>query len=220
MDWKKLIPDDIYRLYKVYNFNHAAEILSSSEPEEYLELLTALRDFRINITDIKTKGGNESEIPRKFSSLLRPLGWSETRIESDLIVKLYTAEGKRVRKETEPFQTTVIEKYIDGHNIDFLKNRVACDMEWNSKDQTFDRDLYAFRAYHECNVISAGVIITRSEELNKVFSQLGPDIKKKYGASTTWEGKLLYRLNARRHGGCPILVFAIKPDLIIDWNEE
>lgn len=38
--------------------------------------------------------------------------------------------------------------------------------------------------------------------------------KQKYGASTTWMGKLLYRLNAGRHGGCPVLVFGIKPDII------
>jgi hypothetical protein len=93
-------------------------------------------------------------------------------------------------------------------------------MEWNSKDQTFDRDLYAFRAFHECGIIACGVIITRSAELNKVFDFFGSDIKKKYGASTTWMGKLIPRINARRHGGCPILVVGIKPSAISDWREE
>ena len=40
--------------------------------------------------------------------------------------------------------------------------------------------------------------------------------KQKYGASTTWVGKLLYRLTAGRHGGCPVLVFGIGPDVISD----
>lgn len=39
--------------------------------------------------------------------------------------------------------------YIDGHNIDFIKGRVAFDLEWNSKDQTFDRDLLAMRTYYD-----------------------------------------------------------------------
>jgi hypothetical protein len=39
----------------------------------------------------------------------------------------------------------------------------------------------------------------------------------KYGAATTWMGKLLYRLNAGRHGGCPVLVFGITPEVIEDW---
>jgi hypothetical protein len=109
-------------------------------------------------------------------------------------------------------------------------------MEWNSKDQTFDRDLYAFRAFHECELIDAAVLLTRSASLNEVFSKLGPElnadgsvkvdgktgkpklIKAKYGASTTWMGKLLYRLNAGRHGGCPVLVLGITPKLITDWE--
>ncbi|MFI5102054.1 MAG: BglII/BstYI family type II restriction endonuclease [Terriglobales bacterium] len=30
-----------------------------------------------------------------------------------------------------------------------MKGGVALDVEWNSKDQTFDRDLYAFRTFFE-----------------------------------------------------------------------
>ena len=33
-------------------------------------------------------------------------------------------------------------------------------------------------------------------------------------------GKLLYRLNAGRHGGCPVLVFGIRPDVITDWPKN
>jgi hypothetical protein len=40
----------------------------------------------------------------------------------------------------------------------------------------------------------------------------------KYGASTTWMGKLLYRLNAGRNGGCPVLVFGITPKCVSDWK--
>ena len=93
-------------------------------------------------------------------------------------------------------------------------------MEWNSKDQTFDRDLYAFRTFYECGVITCGVIITRSESLNQVFASLGSEIKNKYGASTTWMGKLIPRIHARRHGGCPLLVIGIAPGTVSDWKDE
>ncbi|MFR8003294.1 MAG: BglII/BstYI family type II restriction endonuclease [Hydrogeniiclostridium sp.] len=36
----------------------------------------------------------------------------------------------------------------------------------------------------------------------------------KYGASTTWIGKLLYRLKSRRNGGCPILAVGIKKSCV------
>lgn len=102
---------------------------------------------------------------------------------------------------------------------------MALDFEWNSKDQTFDRDLFAFRTYYECNIISVAVIVTRSAELNKVFDAIDrkatserEKIKKKYGASTTWIGKLLYRLESRRHGGCPVLAAAILPKCVVDFD--
>ena len=36
-----------------------------------------------------------------------------------------------------------------------------------------------------------------------------------YGASTTHFGKLKPRIDGRGAGGCPILVFAIKPEAIV-----
>ena len=99
-----------------------------------------------------------------------------------------------------------------------MKGRIAVDIEWNSKDQTFDRDLFAMRTYYECDIISVGIIITRSESLNTVFKKL--DIMSKYGASTTWMGKLLPRLDSRRHGGCPILAVGITPKCITGGKNE
>ena len=78
----------------------------------------------------------------------------------------------------------------------------------------FDRDLLAMRTYFDCGLIDVGIIVTRSEELNDIFRELkdhtGQPLIKKYGASTTWIGKLTYRLDSRRNGGCPILAIGIK----------
>ena len=51
------------------------------------------------------------------------------------------------------------------------------------------------------------LIIHYQMNLNDIFTQLG--VKSKYGASTTWMGKLKYRLDSRRQGGCPILAIGI-----------
>jgi len=126
-------------------------------------------------------------------------------------------DGKNQKK---PWKEYTLEEFISGHKIDYVKGNIAIDLEWNSKDQTFDRDLYAFRTFYECGVIACGVIITRSESLNSVFAALGKEIMKKYGASTTWIGKLLPRIHARRHGGCPLLVVGLTPNTISDWKGE
>lgn len=209
MEWQKLIPQDIKELYEIHNYHHAAEVLSMSYAQEFAEILEALRNFRITETNIKESGGNESVIPKKFSELLRPQGWHETRIQGDLLIrKIISGTGKaKTTMEEIP-----IRNFLDGHKVDYVKNQVAFDLEWNSKDQTFDRDLYAFRAFHECRIIGAAVLVTRSAEMNDVFRNLG--VMHKYGASTTWMGKLTYRLDAGRNGGCPVLVFGITPRLI------
>lgn len=211
---RKYIDSDIQTKYEFFDYGHALEILYESFPEEWNEIQTALRRLKLTVSDISKSGGNESPIPKKFDDVLYPYGWREIRISGDLIVKKYPRQTRqrRGRFASEPFEEETIEGYIDGHNIDFLKNKVAFDLEWNSKDQTFDRDLLAMRTYFDCGLIDVGVIVTRSEELNEIFKDL--NIMAKYGASTTWMGKLLYRLDSRRNGGCPILAVGIKKECV------
>ena len=211
---EKYVSHDLLNRFEFYDFGHALEILHESFFDEWNEIQEALRELKLTVSDIAVAGGNESPIPKKFDDVLYPFGWREIRISGDLTVKKYPRQKvqRRGRFAKEPFETETIEGYIDGHNIDFLKNRVAFDLEWNSKDQTFDRDLLAMRTYFDCGLIDVGVIVTRAEELNDVFKEIG--IIAKYGASTTWMGKLLYRLNSRRNGGCPILAIGIRKGCI------
>lgn len=228
--------------YDVYSYHHAAAILANSFPDELKEIEEALLAFNITQRDIGTPGGNESDIPKKFSRTLRPHGWAEARIQGDLLIRmqeydeLFLPNGKVKKTKRLEIPPRLIENYIDGHKIDYVKGRVAFDLEWNSKDQTFDRDLYALRAFHECGLISAAVMVTRSASLNSVFEVVqqltktgepelhktglkigqAKNVRAKFGASTTWMGKLLYRLNAGRQGGCPILAFGITPKVIRD----
>lgn len=198
--------------FEFYNYGHAIEIITESFPVEWEDLQDCLEELEISQADLLEAGGNETTIPKKFDDVLYPRGWREIRITGDLVVKKYPRGKSRGRFSVVPFDEEVIEGYIDGHNIDFIKGRVAFDLEWNSKDQTFDRDLLAMRTYFDCGLIDVGIIITRSQELNDIFGELG--IRAKYGASTTWMGKLLYRLKSRRNGGCPILAVGIKKKVV------
>lgn len=236
---EKKIPQDLREKFEVHSYRSAATILAEGFPEEFEELCGMLREFEITTTMIRTAGGNESEIPKLISNTLRPLGWSETSIQGDLLIKKKARYLEGLTPKGKPKYQLVEtelrrEKYLDGHKVDYVKGRVAFDLEWNSKDQTFDRDLYAFSAFAQCGVIDVGVLVTRSSDLSDLIRQLGPALKKdgeievmkdgqprpthqKYGASTTWMGKLLYRLNAGRNGACPVLVFGIGPNCVTDW---
>ena len=208
--------------FEFHNYGHALEILNEAFPAEWDELQNCLENLTISIDDIKSAGGNETAIPKKFDDVLYPLGWKEIRITGDLLVKLYPRRAKKRGQFSEfPADQQVIEGYIDGHNIDFIKGKVAFDLEWNSKDQTFDRDLLAMRTYFDCGLIEVGIIVTRSKELNDIFKEVtdtnGKLLISKYGASTTWLGKLEYRLKSRRNGGCPILAVGIKKPCVIGY---
>lgn len=205
---KDYVRKELFNKFEFYNYGHALEILSEAFPEEWSDIQDCLDNFKITTDELKASGGNETAIPKKFDDVLYPRGWREIRITGDLLVKMYPRGKSRGFFSKKTFDEKLIEGYIDGHNIDFIKGKVAFDLEWNSKDQTFDRDLLAMRTYFDCGLIEVGIIITRAEGLNDIFSELG--IKSKYGASTTWIGKLDYRLKSRRNGGCPILAVGIK----------
>ncbi len=203
--------------YEFHNFGHALEILTQALPSQWEEIQNCLAQISITVDDIQQSGGNKSPIPKKFDEYLFPRGWSEIKITGDLTVRMYNRNNihrSGAFTETDPI---TIDNYIDGHNIDFVKGKVAFDLEWNSKDQTFDRDLLAMRTYFDCGLIDVGIIVTRSEELNDIFRQL--NIMPKYGASTTWIGKLIPRLKSRRNGGCPILAIGMKKMCVEGWHE-
>lgn len=209
-NWKKYIPEDLKKKYEIHDYKHAAAILYSEFPEHFKEICTVLRQFNISKEDIISRGGNESNIPKKFSDILRPFGWEEKKLHAKVVV-----DDNEISHDT--------------HLVDYMKGRVAFDLEWNSKDQTYDRDLYAFRSFFEYDKLSVAILVTRSTDLNSYFNELGSYVAEngtekkymaKYGASTTQMGKLLPRLEAGRNGGCPILVFGITRKAIIEENNN
>ena len=228
-DLGKALPPAFLKRYEVHSYRNAARILAAASPVDFKELIDTLMAFTIHTQEMVEKGGNKTKIARKMDGLLNPKGWHETRIRGDMLIETITREpntgsNRRGTKTVERRRIFRINSIIDGHKIDFVKNRVAFDMEWNSKDQTFDRDLYAMRTFYEAGIIDAGVLLTRDTSLGEMFAEIGSRVnienfKSKYGASTTWMGKLIYRLDAGRGGGCPILAIGIKPGVVGDYED-
>jgi hypothetical protein len=149
---ERMVPRDLCEKYDVVSYRNAAVILAETRRDEFKEILETLRSFSITTRMIRTAGGNQSEMPRLFSGKLTPLGWHETSISADLDIRLsWREEVRKTRNGKAVFGPKERQirrlKYLDGHKIDFVKEKVAFDLEWNSKDQTFDRDLYAMNAF-------------------------------------------------------------------------
>lgn len=187
-----LVPEEIRELYEVREWRNAAGVLSTAHPTEWGDILDALRGFRLYRTEIEKGGGNKGEIAKRIDGFLYNRGWRETQFRT--VIKVDD-----------------LERAAPTHKVDCCKGRVALEMEWNSKDSVFDRDLNNFRLLFELRAIDVGVIITRCTHLEELLKMLRK--RSSYGASTTHMDKLVPKLEGGGGGGCPILVFGISRKL-------
>jgi hypothetical protein len=183
-----LIPSSIRNLYNVQERHHACAILKSDFPSEWQDLMDALAQIKLPKSHITAAGGRKSPISVGINGFFSSRGWQEKNFQIEVRV-----DGNVTLAPT--------------HHVDYFKNRIAIETEWNNKDPFYDRDLTTFRLLFELNVLSAGVIITRADELQVIFDKLGKGSS--YGASTTHMSKLIPRLDNRASGGCPVLAFGM-----------
>ncbi|WP_157994827.1 BglII/BstYI family type II restriction endonuclease [Paracoccus tegillarcae] len=117
-------------------------------------------------------GGSKGPIAKYVDTLFDD-NWQETRISADLHVQLHHA------KRDELLDEYVREGYLDGHRIDFLNGKVALDLEWNSKDQTYDRDLYGKRGLSAVMIAERDVagLIEEARAMRSATAQLANSLK-------------------------------------------
>lgn len=219
----KEIPKLIADKFEFYNYNHAVEIMSQAFPAEWNDIIASLVSFKLYESDLSEAGGSETTIPGKLEEVLYPKKWRNTKISGDLHIQFYDKIIDQKKYDDRPARESIINGYVSEHRVDYLKGRVAFGLEWNKKDLAFDRTIADMKAFYECQIISAGIIMTRSAELNEAFKMItdneGKPIIRKYGSSSTWMGKLLPRLDSRQAGGCPILAIGIKKACIEGYDE-
>ena len=189
-----LVPPDIAELYEIHEWRNAVGVLQTACPDEWSDIQTCLRAFRLHRSEVLTAGGSRSSIVARLEQPLKDAGWVEKQFRTAIVV-----DGEQRDSPT--------------HSVDCFKGRVALEVEWNNKDPFYDRDLNNFRLLFDLQVIDAGVIITRSSELQRIFNELGRGPS--FGNSTTHMGKLLPRLRGGSGGGCPIVVFGISEQLYV-----
>ena len=184
-----LLPKTVFEKFEVAETHHAASILYTDFRQEWNDLVGMLSEFVLRKSEIATPGGRKSPISLGIDRYFYDRNWVEHNFRIEV-----SADGNTTLAPT--------------HQVDYFRNRVAIETEWNNKDPFYDRDLTTFRLLFELNVLSVGVIVTRAGELQDIFDELGRG--KSYGNSTTQMGKLVPKLKNRASGGCPVLAFGIK----------
>ena len=191
----ELLPAFLRENYEIHEWKHACAILAADFPAEFKDIVETLTAFRFNRSWISVGGGRKSKVSEAIDSELYGRGWVEKQFQTEIVI-----DGSRTESPT--------------HQIDCFKNGVALEIEWNNKDPFYDRDLNNFRLLFELRAVSVGVIVTRCDNLQEIFAELGRGSS--YGASTTHMRKLLPRIRGGSGGGCPLLVFGITKDLYIE----
>lgn len=191
----ELLPPDIRANWEIHEYRHACAVLQVDFPTEWADLIHVLTVVRLPRSNILQAGGNKSPIARSINGLFSLRGWVEKRFDVTIQV------------DGIPYDTPT-------HGVDYFKNGVAIETEWNNKDPFYDRDLNNFRLLFEMRAVHAGIIITRTSELQQLFNQLGKGAS--YGENTTHMRKLLPRVESGIAGGCPLLLFGITRQLYVD----
>lgn len=193
----------------------AAAVLRSVCPGEWADITRVLKAFSLDPHHWLKAGGNRGDIARIIDGMFAERGWREIRVDLATQGVLLTKSGKEVERLDEVYQ--------EGYLVDNFKGRVALDVEWNAKDGNLDRDLSAYRAWHEAGVISAAVLITqdrialkelagrlwRDHQATLPEGQRNPKLPIDLGTSTTTNlEKAALRVRRGVMGTCPLLIVA------------
>jgi hypothetical protein len=192
----RFVPKLLRDLYEVHEWRNGLAVLTAACPNEWADIVAALGEFRLYASEIIRPGRNRSAIAIRLDSLLALRGWRTHSFDTRIVVD-----------ESERRSPT--------HKVDMFKGGVAFETEWNNKDPFYDRDLNNFRLLFDLRVVQAGVIVTRTDELQQLVVELGRKAQS-YGPSTTHMSKLLPRLEGGGGGGCPVVAFGIRRAAYVD----
>ncbi|HFK2885917.1 MULTISPECIES: BglII/BstYI family type II restriction endonuclease [Stenotrophomonas] len=219
-----VLPPAIRARWEFLETSSAAAVLRSVCPDEWADIVSVLDTFRLDPPHWLKAGGNRGDIAKTIDEMFAQRGWSETRVDLHTQGILYSKNNREVGRLPVVTQ--------EGYLVDNFKGRVALDVEWNAKDGNLDRDLSAYRAWHEAGVISAAVLITQDRlslkalatEVWEAYQGALPEEQRRsklpidLGTSTTTNlEKAALRVRRGVMGTCPLLVVAATRST---WNGQ
>jgi hypothetical protein len=217
-----VLPPAIRARWKFLETSSAAAVLRSVCPAEWADIVHFLSKFELDPPSWLKAGGNRGDVAREIDDMFADKGWREIRVDLHTQGILYSKQNKEVDRLAVVVQ--------EGYLVDNFKGRVALDVEWNAKDGNLDRDLSAYRAWHEAGVISAAVLITQDRLALKALAhqlwkqyqdtlraeERNPKLPIDLGTSTTTNlEKAALRVRRGVMGTCPLLVVAAAQST---WN--
>lgn len=200
----------------------ACALMATTCREEWADILSVLEQFQLDPQTWMRAGGNRGDVAKEIDSAFEERGWAERRLDLKRHAFLLDRKGQ--------VKTTFDPVYQEGYLVDNVKGRVALDVEWNAKDGNLDRDMTAYRSWHEAGAITAAVIITKHQAslrslLNRLWGDYNnardiqlqvtkPPIDMATSTTTNFE-KAELRIRRGVMGTCPLLVIGVSEST---WN--
>jgi hypothetical protein len=210
-----ILPPDVRSRWEFLETGSAAAVMHAVCPEEWADIVHVLRTFALDPPFWLKAGGNRGDVAEAIDNLFAQRGWSERRLDLHTVGVLYAKNNAEVARLPGIHQ--------EGYLVDNFKGRVVLDVEWNAKDGNLDRDLSAYRAWHEAGLISAAVLITQdrlplkglAQELWGNYQRSLPVEEQDFKlpidlntSTTTNLQKAALRVKRGVMGTCPLLVVA------------
>lgn len=220
------MPAEVRKKYRLMETYSACSALKGTAPEAWEDIIQVLDEFVLDPAHWMKAGGNRGDIAAAIDNAFAARGWVETRIDVET-KGIYRGKGKTapILEETAPILQ-------EGYLVDNRKGAVVVDVEWNAKDGNLDRDMAAYRAWHEAGLIVGAVLITKHlESLRNLAQTLWGTYQAKIHESrrttklpmdvgttttTTFEKSEL-RIKRGTAGTCPLLIVGVSEDT---WNGE
>jgi hypothetical protein len=137
--------------FQITTHHHAEAILMHDMQGAVEELEWTLLDLSIPIEKLVRGGGGKHEITQ----------WMEGRLSKQ---RQWVKHNFEIRRTIDGDIKELISHEVD-HVKTFDGGTIALEIEWNTKDSSFDRDLDNFRRLQVEGVISVGCVITRGTSL-------------------------------------------------------
>jgi hypothetical protein len=109
----ELLPLPIRESWEIHEYRHACAVLATDFREQWDDLLYVLTAFRLKKSNVLTPGGRKSPIAISINGLFAARGWQEKTFDIKISI------------DGVPHNTPT-------HGIDYFKNKVAIETEWNN----------------------------------------------------------------------------------------
>lgn len=150
--------------WDVLSLNFADLILSEEFTKQVSAILDVLLQAKFSVAEsIIKRGGGLADQTQELSNEFAKIGSKNNisvvnRIEFD--------------RGMAPIVTNSTSHEIDHLVQNDVDQLLAVEVEWNNKDEFYDRDFQSIRRLYELGVIEAGIIVTRGQSLEEKLLEM------------------------------------------------